>query len=187
MSHKFNPENTELLLKSERAVELNPTRFLLENGLKQGMSFADIGCGPGFFTIPAAHIVKDNGIVYAIDVQEAMLDKLKQRKPPQNVRIIKSQESSIPLENAAVDFILLAFVLHETENKIVFLKEAQRCLRPRSRFLVIEWEKKIEDKGPPFEERIDRTEAMELIEAAGFKIQEIASLNPSHYKILARK
>ncbi|MBI3753923.1 MAG: class I SAM-dependent methyltransferase [Deltaproteobacteria bacterium] len=187
MPHKFEPTNIELLINNDRIKELNPVQFLRENGLQEGMCFADIGCGPGFFSIPAAHIIGDKGMVYAIDIQEEMVNKLKQRRPPENLKIIISQENTIPLENTAVDFALLAFVLHETEDRIAFLKEAKRCLRPQSILLVVEWEKKIEDKGPPFEERIERDEAEKLIEAAGFKIQETASLNPSHYKIKARK
>ncbi|MBI3399028.1 MAG: class I SAM-dependent methyltransferase [Deltaproteobacteria bacterium] len=187
MPHKFNPENVELLIGGERVRELNPAQFLIENGLKEGMSFADIGCGPGFFSMPALDIVGDSGIVYAIDTQEEMLKKLMERKPPGNLKAIKSKENSIPLKDGIVDFALLAFVLHETEDGSAFLKEVKRLLRAGGSLLLLEWEKKVEDKGPPFEERIDRGDAWALIEKAGFKIRGVFGQNPSHYQIKAQK
>lgn len=187
MPHKFNPENVEVLLGNDRLKDLNPTHFLIENGLKKGMSFADIGCGPGFFAIPAADIVEGKGIVYAVDVQDEMLKKLKERRPPKNLKIIKSKESLISIEDSAVDFALLAFTLHEAEDKPTFLKEIKRLLKRGGSLLLLEWEKIVEDKGPPFAERLARDDAKRLIETTGFTIQGISNQNPSQYKIKAQR
>lgn len=187
MPHKFDPANIEVLLGSDRLKELNPTQFLIENGLKKGMRFADIGCGPGFFSIPAAEIVGERGIIYAVDTQDEMLKELLKRKPPKNVKTIKSNENNIPIERGSVDFALLAFVLHEAEDRHAFLGEVKRLLKTEGSLLLLEWEKKIEDEGPPFEERIAKNDTKIVIEKAGFKIQEIANQNLSQYKIKAVK
>lgn len=185
--HKFDPANIVLLMDQERRKEMDPLEFLKSNGLSPGMSIADIGCGPGFFTFPAAEIVGKEGRVYAVDIQEDMLKELKRRNLPENVSVFQSSENNIPIEDEACDMALLAFVLHEADERIVFLNELKRILRPQGRLLLLDWEKKVEDKGPPFEERIDIMEARRLLEKVGFEIEEKGNINPSHYKISARK
>jgi ubiquinone/menaquinone biosynthesis C-methylase UbiE len=48
---------------------VNPYNRLSTAGLKPGRNVLEVGCGPGFFTIPAAKIVGDEGFVYALDFQ----------------------------------------------------------------------------------------------------------------------
>lgn len=185
--HKFNPSHIELLVGEERYKEMDPLEFLKENGVSPGMWIADIGCGPGFFTIPAAEIVGREGRVYAVDLQEEMLAELRRRNPPENVIIVHSSENSIPIiiEDGRCDMALLTFVLHEAEDRVIFLKEVKRLLKPKGRLILLDWEKKVEDKGPPFNERLDKSDAESLIKGAGLEIEEMGSINPSHYKIVA--
>ena len=75
--HKFNPENIGRLIGEDRERELPPKAFLINQGLKEGTVFADIGCGPGFFSIPATKIVGSTGKVLAVDLQEERLEKNK--------------------------------------------------------------------------------------------------------------
>jgi ubiquinone/menaquinone biosynthesis C-methylase UbiE len=185
--HKFDPANIELLIGEERYKGMDPLEFLRLNGVIRGMHIADVGCGPGFFTLPASEIVGESGKVYAVDSEEDMLKAVKRKTPPENIIIVKSDESHIPLENGSCDMVLLAFVLHEAEEKLIFLNELKRLLRPEGRLILLDWEKKTEEKGPPFEERIEKTEAVRLIERAGFEIEETVNINPSHYKIAVRK
>jgi ubiquinone/menaquinone biosynthesis C-methylase UbiE len=51
-------------------------RFLKMSGC-QGMTMADLGSGPGFFTIPMAKVTGENGLVYAVDSNLTMLNALK--------------------------------------------------------------------------------------------------------------
>ena len=47
--------------------------------LRPGMRVLDVGCGPGRVTVPLAQAVAPDGEVVAIDVQQGMLDRAKQR------------------------------------------------------------------------------------------------------------
>lgn len=186
--HKFNPEHLERLLSGERTNDIAPERVLREAGLKAGNIFADIGAGPGFFTVPAAQIIGHTGIAFAIDTQAEMLIYLRDRRnPPDNVVLIKSEEYEIPLADFEADFALMAYVLHETGDKVRLLHEVKRILKPGATLLVLDWEKKPEDKGPPIEERITAKEARGFIEAAGFDVVQTSPLNPSHYRVLSRR
>ncbi|MBI5902540.1 MAG: methyltransferase domain-containing protein [Deltaproteobacteria bacterium] len=186
--HKFDPRHLERLLSEERFKNISPERVLREAGLKEGDTMADIGCGPGFFSMPAAEIVGRSGRVYAADTQQGMLEYFKDKRvPPPNVDLLLSGEYSIPIADSASDFTLLAYVLHEAERKDLFLDEIKRITRPGGALLVIDWEKRVEESGPPVEERLDTDEAACLIERAGFSGVEVSSLNDSHYRILARR
>ena len=58
---------------AERLLWQNPHQVLSEIGLKTGATLADIGCGDGFFSLPAAKIMGETGLVYALDANaEAM-------------------------------------------------------------------------------------------------------------------
>lgn len=186
--HKFNPEHLERLVSEERQKELDPEKVLREAGLKGGQIFADIGAGPGFFTIPAARIIGLHAIAFAVDTQAEMLIDLRDRRnPPDNVVLLKSEEFEIPLADSEADFALLAFVLHETPDQARLLREIKRIMKPGATLLVIDWVKKAEEKGPPVEERITDSEARGFVEEAGFDVVQLSPLNPSHYRILARR
>ena len=103
-------------------------------------------------------------MVFAIDTQERC-SFIHDANPPQNITL-KSDEDSIPLADAEVDFALIAFVLHEAANAESFLKEVRRILRPEGTLLVIDWVKKSEEKGPPLEERIERRTRLVIDKAA---------------------
>lgn len=181
--HKFDPAKIELLMGEDRERELDPFELLRSNGLSSGMSFADIGCGPGFFTLPASEIAGGNGKVYAVDIQKEMLEELRKRNPPQNVHIIHSSENTIPLEDGTCDMVFTAFVFHEAGDRLLFMKELKRLLRTGGKLILVDWQKKEEENGPPFEERIDIPEVERLLEGAGFKIEDKGNIGTSYYRV----
>jgi ubiquinone/menaquinone biosynthesis C-methylase UbiE len=187
VGHKFEVQNIERLLTEDRLGEISPGDLLRGSGLGEGMVFADIGCGPGFFTFPAASIVGTSGKVYAVDLQEEMLEELRKRGVPPNVFPLKSGENSTPLLDGSVDFTLLAYVLHEASDRQTFLMEVRRIAKEGGTVLVVDWEKKEEDKGPPVEDRVSMEQALELLTGAGFRIMESGSISPSHWKVLAER
>jgi len=187
--HKFNPQHIERLLGGGRQREVKPRQLLLEAGLRSGQVFIDIGCGPGFFTLPAARIVGVKGEAYAVDTEPLMLVELKKRNPPSNVKCVVSDESSVPLSDNIGDFLLLVHVIHEAENKNAFLLELKRLMRPGAKLLVIDWKKRNEEHGPPIEDRVTIKELKSLLNEAGFRgIKSVPfKNNSSHYRVIARK
>jgi len=187
MAHKFNPEHIARLLSEERTKAIDPEKVLRDAGLKEGDFFADIGSGPGFFTVPAARIVGFKGMAFAIDTQKEMLLDLRDRNPPDNIVLLLSEEDNIPIGDSETDFALLAYMLHETAMMDAFLKEVRRVVRPGGTVLVIDWKKQKEEHGPPEEERLTEDEVTGLLSGAGFSVESVTELNPSHYRVLARR
>lgn len=185
--HKYDPSHVDRLLRQERIDTIRPEQVLQEAGLTQGNIFADVGCGPGFFTMPAAIIVGSNGHVYAIDTQPEMLEALIKRGLPANVTPVKCSDENLPLKENSTDLALAAYVLHEAANTAVFLREIFRILKAGGRLVIIDWKKQQEEHGPPMAERITEDEAASLLKAAGFTNIAATSLNASHYIITASR
>lgn len=182
---KFKHANIDRLLREERVREIDPEGLLMRSGLGTGDVVADIGCGPGFFATPAAGIVGYSGLVYALDTQPEMIESLKETNPPANVIPMVSGEHSFPIDDASVDFVILAYVLHEADDISRFLDEVARISRPGARLLLVDWERQVEERGPPVEERISREQGAALLEAAGYTVIDTGSVTISHYRVTA--
>ena len=76
MSHKFDAKNKHKLDNETRRKMLPPEQTLLSLGLKEGDIMADIGCGIGYFAVPASKIVGKSGKVFAMDILPEMLEEV---------------------------------------------------------------------------------------------------------------
>lgn len=95
---------------------LDPASILEKLELSGKTVLADLGCGTGFFSIPAARRVKK---VFALDIQQEMLDFLRKKIKKEkitNIEVILSGESSIPISDKSVDILLMANVFHEDQT-----------------------------------------------------------------------
>jgi ubiquinone/menaquinone biosynthesis C-methylase UbiE len=184
MPVKFDPRLKDQLLSEERQKLLQPAKLLRSLGLRAGEALADIGCGPGFFTLPAAEIVGARGLVYAADIQGDMLSAVKTRANDANltnVQVIKSSDTQVPIPPASVDMVLLAFTLHEIDQRARFLHRVSRLLKPGGKLVVIEWERQPDAPGPQINVPVTAEDVAKDAEAAGLTVAEQRSLNPSHY------
>jgi len=71
-------------------LDKNPSKVLLEVGVRAGHVVLDFGCGSGTYTIPAAKLVGDRGRVYALDVNREFLDKMEQLAKQEGRARVKS-------------------------------------------------------------------------------------------------
>lgn len=123
-----------------RGLVHNPEKIL--NGLiKEGDSVVDIGCGPGFFTPTLSLMAGASGKVFAVDLQQEMLDKAKIRvdkmKWHNNVTYIKYGQESLNLP-VGLDFALAFYMVHEVPDTGKFFIEVAESLKPGGRLLVVE-------------------------------------------------
>ena len=186
---KFDPKNKELLVSRDRRNALDVYKLLRIFPILSHHVVADVGCGPGFFTIPMAKMVFD-GRIKALDIQDEMLDAVRaevEKINLTNVDIVKSQEKKLPLEDESVDGVLAAFVLQEATSPKTLLKEALRSLKTNGWLVVLEWYKEEMEEGPPVSQRIDMDDMKEMTAKAGFRIREARDLNGKQYMVMARK
>ncbi|MGA3012512.1 MAG: class I SAM-dependent methyltransferase [Bacteroidales bacterium] len=118
----------------------NPKK-LLEPYIKPGMTFVDLGCGPGFFTVEVAKMLKGQGKVIAVDLQDRMLDivrkKITDTPLEQLVVLNKCSEDSINVKEP-VDFILAFYMIHEVPDKERLFREMSAILKSAGLIYVIE-------------------------------------------------
>ena len=169
-NHRFDPKKCDALLSTERWTRWTPLALLAQAGMEAGESVLDIGCGPGFWTIPIAEIVGPPGQVIALDVSRELLDALVSRNPPPCVRPVLGELPAIDLPDASVDFIWAAFVFHEVEQPSVPTSEMHRVLRPNGRLAVLDWRPDASsDNGPPRQDRLSSEEVIAHLDGAGFR------------------
>jgi len=91
-------------------------RFLKEIGLRHNQYVLDFGCRVGHYTIPAAKVVGNKGIVYAVDKESEALNELGRKVTAlnlTNIRVTKtSAQTKLSLESRVIDVVLLYDVLH---------------------------------------------------------------------------
>jgi len=129
----------------------------------------DLGCGPGFFTLPLAEAVGDGGRVIAVDLQAAMLDRVRghaaRRGLLERIRLHQCGAGSLGLSDVApVDFALAFWMVHEVPDATHLMAEVCAALRPGGRLLVVE------PKGHVGEAAWAKT--VQAAEAAGMAVAE---------------
>ena len=133
-------EHAGWLSSSLRRLVHNPRR-ILRGMVKPGDTVVDVGCGPGFFSLPLAEAVGEAGRVIAVDLQEAMLEKVRSRAEDagllSRIQLHQCPADTIGLE-AVADFVLSFYMLHEVPDKKRFLEEVHDLLKEGGRYLVVE-------------------------------------------------
>jgi len=184
MTHKFPHQDWERLVSEERRAWQDPDRLLDTLGIAPDEVWADVGCGPGFFTIPLSRRVKK---VYAVDIQAPMLGVLKKRLQEagvSNVEILLSGENHIPLPDRSVDGVILVNVFHELQDPDAFFRELARITRRR--VVIVDWKREEMPIGPPLEERISEFAVHNFL-VARREVREVRphDIYPHHYVLEA--
>jgi len=111
---------------------LNPYKLLNAAGLKPGQKVLEVGCGPGFFTIPAAKIVGDKGKVYALDVNPVAVETVRRKimeNNLKNVKIMLADASETGLPDESIDVAFLFGVIHALKDVDAVMREMHRILK----------------------------------------------------------
>lgn len=186
----WKADNAHKLDNEERRRTLPPEQTLKKLGLAEGMNFLDVGCGIGYFSLPAARITGLDAKIFAADVSAEMLAILSEKAALEelyNITVIRSGEYDLKIENAAADFALCCNVLHEVTDREKFVLEIARTLSPGGKLAVVEWKKIRGERGPAVEERIAPGELEELFIQCGFHHLQQMDINEDLYAVVAKK
>lgn len=187
---KFDASKASGLESTERLEWNNPAQIVAQSGLKVGDRVAEIGCGSGWFTFEIERAVRPRGMVFALDMQPAMLQILRARRDSwERILTLPCGENEFELDDGEVDIVFHANVLHECREPERHLQETARVLKSGGRIVVIEWHWADEESqpGPPNAERLEPDTVRELLKGAGFEVEEARDVGPYHYAITAAK
>jgi ubiquinone/menaquinone biosynthesis C-methylase UbiE len=167
---RFDHKKMHALLSPERQARWDPPRFLTRLAIQPGQSVLDLGSGPGLWTLPLAEIVGADGMVWALDVSQEMLDLLAQRNPPAQVRLLRAELPQIELPSDSLDWIWAAFVFHEVTPPETLAKEMHRLLKENGTLAVLDWRPDaVTEAGPPRQHRLSVEQVTKYLDEAGFK------------------
>ncbi|EMR73877.1 methylase involved in ubiquinone/menaquinone biosynthesis, partial [Thaumarchaeota archaeon SCGC AB-539-E09] len=165
----------------ERWLEGKGEAVLIEVGLRKSHFVLDFGCGSGNYAIPAATIVGEKGVVYALDKNRWKLDDLVRKAESKGlrniVRIDTSGEIDTGLEDNSIDVILLYDVFWyfplSDRRLLMLMDELYRVSKPDSLLSV-------------YPKHIDSERLREKIESRGFIFKNMFSGNLLHDNRLER-
>src|SRR5579871_4921617 len=123
----------------DRVLKIDEVIAKLE--LKPGQIVADIGSGSGVFSIPMAKAIAPNGILYAVDIDQKMLDFVAERAKKEGVTNLRTvlgeyDDPKLPVKN--VDVAYFHRVLHMIEHRQAYLNATATYLKPDGRVVVID-------------------------------------------------
>lgn len=174
---------------SERRKWQDPDAVLAEIGVKAGLTFVDVGCGDGYFALPAARLVGGAGRVYGVDVDAGAIDRLAEKAAAEgltNLTLKAGKAEDTVLCASCADIVFFGIDLHDFQDPRKALSNARVMLKPVGRLIDLDWKKMRQDFGPPYDVRFTEQEASRLIESAGFKVDSVKNAGPYHYLIVAR-
>lgn len=173
---------------NERRRWQNPERILAGIGLTPGMTFIDIGCGNGYFSLPAARLVGPDGSVWGIDINPDLIHKLGERARSEglnNLNLICARAEETVIGTNIADIVFFGVVLHDFDDASAVLRNAGLMLKPGGRLFNLDWKSEPMQWGPPLRKRFGIQKASGLIRDAGFKIEHIDDASLYHYMITA--
>ena len=166
---------------------LNPEEVLDQLDLKADMVAAEFGCGSGGFAIPLAKRL-DEGLVYAIDIQESPLSALKSRVLLENIINIKIVRSDLEkpkgstLTSLSLDLVFIPNVLFQLKDKSAIISEAERVLKNRGKLVVIDWLLKA-SQGPE-KGRVSPEKVKDMAKDSGLKLEKEFEAGKYHYGLV---
>lgn len=111
----------------------DPYKALNAAGLAPGQKVLEVGCGPGFFTVTAARIVGEEGVVYALDINPLAVKRVQQKIEKEdvtNVKTILADATETGLPDGNFDLIFLFGFRYSAGDLENILIELHRLLKP---------------------------------------------------------
>ena len=155
-----DPRDAGWFYRPDRVDSEKPEELLDLLGIEEGDIVADIGAGPGFFSLRAAERVGRTGKVLAVDVQPEMVDGLQmmmEKFGHDNIVPILGHVDDPKLPVESVDHVLVIMTYHEFSHPVEMMGHVRRAMKLDAQMLVVEY--KAEDP----ESRVDPLHEMSIV------------------------
>jgi len=172
---------------------VDPQSIIDQLEISLGMTVADFGCGAGFFSLPIAKKVGEEGRVYALDVIPAKLESVESQAKTLNLTNIIAQRVNLEVPEGSklgaesVDWVIMKDILFQNKGKDKILEEAKRVLKKGGQALIIEWNKEDTNIGPEKELRIFKETLVDLARKNGWTVNKEIEVGDFHYSLILKK
>lgn len=172
---------------------LNPENIIKQLDVMKGCAVADFGCASGYFSLPFAQVIGNEGSLIALDILPQALETVESRAKNmglfnvQTKRVNLEKENGSGLESESLDWVIMKGVLFQNKDKAIILKEAHRVLKKEGKAIVVEWGDEDFSIGPHKSVRISREFLIELAKKQGFSVEKEVDAGKFHYAFVAVK
>ena len=176
-----------LLERKERDAYQKPEQVMQSLAFRPGERVADVGAGSGYFTVRVARAVGPNGLVWAVDIAQELLDYLGRRLQDEgltNVRLVKVEPDDPQLPLAGVDTVLMVDTLHYIKDRAAYATKLRAALAPGGRVVIIDFIPRAPGErpwGPPPEQNMSREEVDAAMAAADLHPVRVHDFLPEHF------
>jgi ubiquinone/menaquinone biosynthesis C-methylase UbiE len=179
--HKFDIKKVAKLDSPERRAMMPADSTLDKFKIEDDGDLLDLGCGVGYFSIPAAKLLKNHKVI-GVDIMSEMIEIAKERAEDiTNIEFRRGGEYSFPVEDNSVKYIFISNVIHEVEDRTKYFNEIKRVSEKEAYLCIIDWQKKETKMGPPLDDRVSEEEIKELCSSIGFKFIDKINMTENHY------
>jgi ubiquinone/menaquinone biosynthesis C-methylase UbiE len=170
----------------ERAVWQRPAEVIAALNVQRGDRVADIGAGTGYFTLPLARAVGEEGVVYAVDDEPAMLAHLKRRAAHEHAPMINAVHASArdPRLPERVDLAFVANTYHHLADRRRWLARLRRGLGSDGRVAIVDWHKRRMPIGPEQAMKLSARTVIEDMRSVGLRLARKESFLPYQYFLI---
>ena len=183
-SKLFSPSKIPLLEDPERDTWQKPDEVLNALEIGKGQTIADIGAASGYLTVKLSERVKETGAVYAVDIQQEMLDYIRTRqgdKGFKNIILVLGNMDDPKLPLGSLDLAILLSTYHEIAQPVDFMRKLKLALKPQGKLAILEFSDE-SPIGPPLKFRLPEDLVINELKQAGFTLlQRHAFLLPYQY------
>lgn len=174
---------------------LDPYHILKDElGIGPGEQVADLGCGgAAHFSIQAAKLVGDKGVVHAVDVLKDVLSSVKNRAAMEKLSNLQTHWTNLEkfgalkIHDQTLDYSLVINVLFQNSDYQTLLKEAARLLKPHGKMLVIDWAPGRFPVGPEPGAKVDPEKIRAIISQMGLIEVKEFSAGKYHFGFIYEK
>lgn len=191
-SRLFKAQDLGLLESPDRDQWQKPDQIMDALGVAEGNVVAELGAAGGWFTQQLARRVGPNGVVYAEDIQPAMLEAISRRMRNENLTNVKTVLGTVsdPRLPVGIDAILISDAFHEMDEPadpmlvVRLLKNAAESLKPQGRLGVVDWTRGGGGPGPAANQRANPDVVIAKARAAGLQLLQREDIPPFVYLLV---
>jgi SAM-dependent methyltransferase len=142
--------------------------------------WADLGCGNGTFTLALAEVLASGSVIHAVDLDGSGLRRIPSAHKRVRITTHRADFMRQPWSFADLDGILMANSLHYVKNQAAFIRECESHMKPRRRFLIVEYDTSEPSRWVPYP--VGQTRLTSLFERAGYLSVRVLRSRPSIYR-----
>jgi len=188
----FQAQDLGLLESPDRDEWEKPEQIMDAIGVAEGAVVAELGAAGGWFTLRLARRVGPNGLVYAEDIQPAMLEAIGRRVRNESLGNVKPVLGTVtdPRLPAGIDAILISDAFHEMDDPadrsiiVALLRNVGNALKPQGRLGIVDWTPGGGGPGPAADQRVDAGVIVRAAKAAGLQLLSREDYPPFIYLLL---